>query len=147
MFVLITLIFRSRTSFPGGNMTPFPLKYDIISYLFYEREQRIVFTLFLSLIPWQDFRCDMKLYPVEEETECLIMVYFLFCIQFFYKLICLIFYSTNCCYLWNVTYERPFETSVLVLYFSDCCQVLSLVVSLSLESLQKIIKLDVNLSR
>ena len=39
------------------------------------------------------------------------------------------------CYLWNLTYERPFETSVLVLYFSDCCQVLSLVVSLSLESL------------
>ena len=81
----------------------------------------------------------MKLYPVEEETECLIMVYFLCRIQFFYKLICLIFYSTNCCYLvifpTYLTYERPSETSVLVLYFSDGCQVLSLVVSLSLESL------------
>ena len=57
----------------------------------------------------------------------------------FYKLICLIFYSTNCCYLvifpTYLTYERPSETSVLVLYFSDGCQVLSLVVSLSLESL------------
>ena len=40
------------------------------------------------------------------------------------------------CYLWNLTYERPFETvDEVVLYFSDGCQVISLVVSLSLESL------------